>query len=151
MKHVTRWRPDTCGCVLEFEWDDAVPSEERIHTPVNIIKACPVHLSDSKDGIQKHYEKVIDENRSKNIFLDEALKTMPEIRREKINEKGETIYELKEDVNFDFSFDENRNLIPAFKDKNGVEVKTISVLEKGNLETKVLERVRGMKIVKELK
>lgn len=35
MKHITSHRPDTCGCELHYEWDDAVPAEERVHTPVS--------------------------------------------------------------------------------------------------------------------
>ncbi len=41
-KHLTRWRPDTCGCVIEYEWDDAEAEEARQHVPKK-IDACPDH------------------------------------------------------------------------------------------------------------
>lgn len=41
-KHLTRWRPDTCGCVIEYEWDSDDAEETRVHTPVK-IDACPDH------------------------------------------------------------------------------------------------------------
>ncbi len=38
----TRWYPDTCGCVLEFEWDSAVPEASRTHT-VRSVTPCVFH------------------------------------------------------------------------------------------------------------
>ena len=39
-KHLTRWRPDTCGCVIEYEWDSDRPEEARRHGPLK-LDACP--------------------------------------------------------------------------------------------------------------
>lgn len=27
----TRWEPDTCDCVVEYDWDDAVSQDTRVH------------------------------------------------------------------------------------------------------------------------
>jgi hypothetical protein len=32
MLQTTTWHPDTCGCVISYQWDDAVPAEQRKHT-----------------------------------------------------------------------------------------------------------------------
>ncbi len=43
MRQITRWSPDTCSCVIEYEWDDAVDPSVRIHTVYNILSACHGH------------------------------------------------------------------------------------------------------------
>lgn len=40
---VTRWSPDTCGCVLEYEWDDAVDVDARVHVPCAPVSVCSTH------------------------------------------------------------------------------------------------------------
>lgn len=37
---VTQWRPDTCNCIISYEWDETLPIENRVHqfldgTPCN--------------------------------------------------------------------------------------------------------------------
>jgi hypothetical protein len=32
MIQTTTWRPDTCGCIISYQWDDAVPQATRTHT-----------------------------------------------------------------------------------------------------------------------
>lgn len=39
----TRWTLDTCGCVLEIDWDPAVPPASRTHTLATVVTACPLH------------------------------------------------------------------------------------------------------------
>lgn len=39
----TTWRPDTCGCEIEYEWDDAVPADARDHR-ARRVSACPAHV-----------------------------------------------------------------------------------------------------------
>ena len=34
----TRWSPDTCGCVLEYSWDDALPQEARVHVYADTVR-----------------------------------------------------------------------------------------------------------------
>lgn len=33
----TRWSPDTCNCVILYQWDDALPDDQRVHIPVPSI------------------------------------------------------------------------------------------------------------------
>jgi len=64
MIKTTRWRPDTCDCVIEYEWDTDVASEDRVHT----FKAAPnigaEHAALSGVAL---YDAVQSENRRKNV------------------------------------------------------------------------------------
>jgi hypothetical protein len=65
VQKVTRWSPDTCDCVIEYSWDDAVPQEQRVHTVSRIVQKCSTHaklgLSDAH-----HFAHVLAENQRKN-------------------------------------------------------------------------------------
>lgn len=69
----TQWTPDTCGCVLVYEWDDTVPQDQRIHTPVS-ARACPVHVGLA--NVLDHHEAVRTENRYKNLVVHEVAKAL---------------------------------------------------------------------------
>lgn len=78
MIRVTRWSPDTCGCVLEYEWDDTKSENERIHSYVRTLKCCPEH---EQLGLVagRLYDQVLSENTRKNIAFDEIQKVKPEV------------------------------------------------------------------------
>lgn len=81
----TLWSPDTCGCVLEYEWDDSVPTEERTHTPTRATKICAEHtvekvatreanlgIGRGKETREAHhivYDAVLAENQGKNRVM----------------------------------------------------------------------------------
>ena len=68
MIKTTRWRPDTCGCEIEFQWDDAV--KDGPHSVHKINRSCPAHtFADGKDT----YEAVLSENKRKNIIVSEIV------------------------------------------------------------------------------
>ncbi|MDO8568377.1 MAG: hypothetical protein Q7R57_06655 [Dehalococcoidales bacterium] len=66
-KQVTRWSPDTCECVIDFEWDDADSPEARQHTHKTSIKTCPAHSQ--HHGKPEHFTVVTEENQLKNHTL----------------------------------------------------------------------------------
>ena len=71
------WSPDTCGCQIEYEWDDSVPQEQRIHSASKIVKACSIHQHhNDKDA---HYQDVLDENQSKNKAVGLLIKTFKKL------------------------------------------------------------------------
>lgn len=76
MKRVTTWSPDTCDCVLEYEWDDAQDENTRIHSFKRIIKACPEHAALAGKPL---YDQVISENTRKNITFTEIQKAHPQV------------------------------------------------------------------------
>jgi hypothetical protein len=73
MIQTTRWAPDTCAvppCVIEYQWDDALPAASRVHTPSAIIKQCSFHTGLL---LAVNYTDVVAENQRKNIMLGEAV------------------------------------------------------------------------------
>lgn len=53
MKKLTRWRPDTCACVVDLEWDsaDEVPALVCV-----ALEPCPLHASGKT--LQEQFEDV---------------------------------------------------------------------------------------------
>ena len=70
----TKWRPDTCGCELEYTWDDSVSADQRTHTLLNVLNKCPDHSTLTNSDV---YSAIIDENPRKNIALTTALDNGP--------------------------------------------------------------------------
>lgn len=67
MIKVTRWSPDTCGCVLEYQWDTDDPELNRRHTFLPPQVVCPVHAGLPSDRVST---EVLRENRTKNYALE---------------------------------------------------------------------------------
>jgi hypothetical protein len=70
----TRFSPDTCQCVLEYEWDDTLSETNRTHTLSNYVSKCPAHsgLSDANG-----WNTVFEENPRKNIARQLCLDNGP--------------------------------------------------------------------------
>lgn len=77
MKQRTTWSPDTCGCELEYEWDDTDPPETRVHTGAVIRKACPAHASLIDPKL--HHVGVLGDNQLKNRALAIIARSEPGI------------------------------------------------------------------------
>jgi len=92
MKKTTRWSPDTCGCTLEYEWDDAEPEELRTHNFKQTINRCSSH--DSLTG-QNLYIQVLSENTRKNKVLAIAQQVNSEIKNDGYNWSFDTNRVLK--------------------------------------------------------
>lgn len=75
---VTRWSPDTCDCVIDYEWDKDLDASVRVHTGKNIIKDCPDH-SDLGNP-QDFYNAILDENQRKNKTQQELLENFVMLR-----------------------------------------------------------------------
>ncbi len=63
MIKTTTWGPDTCGCVVEYEWRADVPAELREHRLTLVVRTCPEHPG--LTGLFL-YSAIADENRRKN-------------------------------------------------------------------------------------
>lgn len=73
----TRWRPDTCGCIFVYAWDDEAPNTEetpREHTFVRAEKICldhstlPTELSAYNAGLADNQNKNKTINHIKDTF-----------------------------------------------------------------------------------
>jgi hypothetical protein len=113
--HVTRWLPDTCECVIDYEWDDANPS---VLTHKEMIKVCAAHAALGLAD-KACFDKVRDENVRKNMTLAEAQKAVASVTLE----------------DFTWSFDKDRNLVTDFKGK-------VSALQKLSIDTEADKRVQ---------
>ncbi len=78
----TRWSPDTCDCIIDYEWDADENPNTRKHTVKEVIRDCGRHgLKPTKE---EHYKSVNEENIRKNFTLDTINKIKPEITIENI-------------------------------------------------------------------
>ena len=59
----TRWRPDTCFCIVDYEWDDEDQSQIPSLTAVH-IDLCAEHLELKNCRLQDQFESVRSHNQS---------------------------------------------------------------------------------------
>lgn len=71
----TRWRPDTCDCIVEYTWDDAIPPENVTHTLDVVNRRCidHQHLATDTDV----YNVLKEENPRKNIAQQLLIDNAP--------------------------------------------------------------------------
>jgi hypothetical protein len=93
----TRFSPDTCQCVLEYQWDDTLSETNRTHTLSNYVSKCPAHsgLSDTNG-----WNAVFDENPRKNIARQLCLDNGPTGLFDLIDGARQ----LKQNITFNFSW-----------------------------------------------
>lgn len=101
---VTQWCPDTCGCVLEYAWDDSFPVEERVHTGHRVVTECELHSYDNDPNTALTI--LLAENQTKNLVLDKIAQGSAAEDVEIIDGRKKFL-EGKEPK---WSFDEERNL-----------------------------------------
>lgn len=122
MKHTTTWKPDTCECELHYEWDDAVPTEERIHTPVEqvtthdgtIVQTTRCRHHEHLTGhVSDVHAAVSSENQNKNRLYALVVETHPELTTK--DAAGNAILHPG---SFEWLFDERRALVVKVKGIN---------------------------------
>lgn len=96
----TLWKPDTCGCEIEYQWDSSVPQDERVHTLSTIFR-CPLHENVSH---AEAYQAVLDENKSKNMAIGVLCDNV-----EKLRNRAEEVR---------WRFDQDRNVVISHPDLN---------------------------------
>lgn len=82
---VNRWRPDTCGCIFEYEFDDDVPAEARVHLLKRIEKQCNEH--DGINAPEECFSEATKNNKTKNITFQIIWDEYPQYR-DKIFDKA---------------------------------------------------------------
>lgn len=92
----TRWSPDTCGCVLEYDWDDAVADDQRTHTYARHVIICVIHAAVS--GGSNRYDAVIEENASRMKVLDYIQANFPVLATRIANQGIESIIGFSPDI-----------------------------------------------------
>lgn len=71
----TQFSPDTCSCVVEYEWDDAVPVELRTHRVSRIVSRDARHAA--LVVADAHYAQILGENQRKNRAIGHAVEAFP--------------------------------------------------------------------------
>lgn len=117
----TLWSPDTCECQIEYQWDDAVAQEDRVHTVSRVLKACPIH--DHHADIDAHYEDVLKENQSKNKAIGLLVKTLPKL------DGGEN--------EIQWSFDKDRNVILSHPLLTQADIDIMNTVDKTEISKEI--------------
>lgn len=77
--HINSWKPDTCGCIIHYQWDDSVPQQdivtelfaiERVceaHLALASVKSQPELLSKAKDDKHNILTQAIENNKQRNL------------------------------------------------------------------------------------
>jgi len=76
MKQVTRWSPDTCSCILEYEWDDTLEDSARTHSFKKVVQLCDHHKA---LVAAQAYNAVLSENTRKNQAWGLAKAVKPDL------------------------------------------------------------------------
>lgn len=105
----TTWRPDTCGCVLTYTWDDAVPQDQRTNTPARVVTACVAHPALS---VAVHHDTVVKENRKKNLVRAALVGSLgPQHKRQLKDQDGlDAGEDFAVGLEFGWTFDSQRAL-----------------------------------------
>lgn len=75
-----RWKPDTCACVIEYEFDETLADDVRTHSLKNIQK-CQYH-NDPDDA--QAFIRANRENNDKNFAIGEVLKAYSQVKDDQI-------------------------------------------------------------------
>jgi hypothetical protein len=94
----TRWSPDHCVCVVEYQWDTTTNENTRIHTYSTHINVCPDHspLGQNVNG----YNAMLEENQRKN----NNLQTMIDNAAAQLSSTGSAGGQLKNGITYNISY-----------------------------------------------
>lgn len=141
MLKVTRWSPDTCSCIIDYQWDDTLPNDQITLTPVNIVQRCTAH--ESLQDTNSVYDAVNEENPRKNKALDEILQNAPSNTWYDIDaNSGQRIFKNNIGINWSWSGTApNRTITLTF---SGV---TLTNQQKNTLQTRLNNRFGNGKVI----
>lgn len=90
MIQTTTWYPDTCDCIIQYQWDDKIVEDKRTHNVYNILSTCKFHQG-KPDQV---FSTVLAENQVKNKAVGIVADQIQDIKTEDIS----------------FEFDDSRKL-----------------------------------------
>ena len=97
----TRWTVSTCGCIIDYTWDDSVPVEDRVHEYSQTVYKCENHKNVSD---KDHQSVLLLENNSKNLAMGWLLENVPDFSQLKTAPDGNINTVIKDGVTFDYEF-----------------------------------------------
>lgn len=128
----TRWRPDTCGCIIEYTWDDSLPQDLVTHTLDRITRRCAAHQNLVTDT--DVYNVVREENPRKNITNQIVLDNSPNTVYD-INTDGTRIFKKGLVASWTWSGTAPNRLMTVTV--SGI---TLTTNQKSAIQTKLTER-----------
>lgn len=123
----TRWKPDTCDCVIDYVWNDQDPEDNTTHVVSNINK-CAVHSTLATNNAVWDAIKV--ENPRKNHAIKEILDRAPASLFDLDTDGVTRKFKKGIDVNFSFTGVAPNRLITI--NVTGV---TLTTNQKNNIQT----------------
>lgn len=88
----TEWQPDTCDCVLEYEWDDATPDNLRVHTLRSFSRRCVVHEGLGMD--ESHHQALVKESQARQDVLNHIRSNVPKLLKQVITADGASVNDI---------------------------------------------------------
>lgn len=116
----TLWKPDTCDCRLEYQWDDQDPVDTRQHTASRIVSACPFHQN---LPLAQHFEAVTKDNVRKNKTEQIIIELLPALTETVKDSEKKDVAQLKEPLKHKYAADGvlEITLPPELVGKKGIE------------------------------
>lgn len=100
-----RWYPDTCKCVINYEFDNSVnPPIILSSTPIEI---CPTHSIHPSDKV---HDVVLFENQTKNEILGKIIETVPSLAVDVVDNGVVVGKQLNPIYDYKWTFDAERNI-----------------------------------------
>lgn len=131
MLKTTKWLPDTCNCVIEYTWDDAVDESERTHTFSRVLSTCAFHGSCGTDDEQ--YQVILKENETKNCVRN-CLLGNERLTYVYTDSFGQNVTGFLQTINVDFSFSGQNDQRTLLVSITGIELTEQEKSEIQNLE-----------------
>jgi len=73
--NTTRFSPDTCDCVIDYDWDSTTNETNRTHILNQFVNLCPAHAALATNNDK--WNTIFEENRRKNNALQHILDNSP--------------------------------------------------------------------------
>lgn len=124
MRHKNTVELDTCSCIIDIFFDDALPTEEVVYE-YELVRACPFHTTAAD---------ALDECKTKNVVIGEIVSKNPDIMETVIDNDGNESRRFKKNAKPRFRYDETRRLI--------ITVPTLNAKAKSDAAVEI-EKKRG--------
>ena len=126
--HTTQWSPDTCDCIIQYDWDADLPADQRVHTASKSIRKCSFHSAVA--DLTPHFNVLMDENPRKNQTLQAALENLTSQLGTTDPSTGALV--LKNGITFNWSFSGSGSTRVLTVSFSGV---TLTTNQKNTLQT----------------
>ncbi len=73
--NTTQWSPDTCDCIIEYQWDRDLPADQRVHILSRYVNRCAIHAVQADDTTR--WNTILEENPRKNQALQLIIDNAP--------------------------------------------------------------------------